>query len=367
MDLALAAIIVVVLVAVLFFVWQLLQKVNNLAEPKDDQAQSLMLQTIKDLREEINKSSGAQRKEMTDTLDLLEKKFTNLNKSIDSKIADNTKMLGERLDHAAAVIAKTNVELGKMQEIGENVKSFTDFLRHGKKRGILGEEGLNDMLADALAESQYELQYRFASGETVDAVVKTTNGMIPIDAKFPLENFRAFTNADTDAARESARREFGKDVKKHIDSIAKKYIRPDEQTTNFAVMFIPAESVHYEAAIADPALADYARAKHINLVSPNSLFYFLRVILIAFQSQKIEENARKVLQQIEGVKKESEKFGEGLALTAKHLNNSKTNMDNTINSWGKVESRIERVSELGGDEKPQVIKTTEPEQLPRAD
>jgi DNA recombination protein RmuC len=324
-----------------------LEKLKKIEQPQDDQAQSLMLQTIKDLREEISKSSGAQRQEMTNTLDLLEKKFTNLNKSVDDKISENTKMLGERLDNAAKVISQTNAELGKMQEIGENVKSFTDFLRHGKRRGILGEEGLNDMLTDALSVDQFALQYRFSSGDTVDAVVKTANGLIPIDAKFPLENFRAFTNAENDTARDAARKEFGKDVKKHIDAIAKKYIRPDEGTTNFAVMYIPAESVHYEAAIADETLANYARSQHIHLVSPNSLFYFLRVILLAFQSQKIEENAKRVLGMIAGVKKESEKFGAGLELTSKHLGNAKKNMDDTVAGWDRLSGRIERVSELG--------------------
>lgn len=343
------AIVLVALAAVGFLVWQLQQKITVLTQPQEDPTQKIMLDLIENLRREVHHSSGEQRKEMTKTLELLETKFANLNKSVDSKISENTKTLGERLDNAAKVIAELSKSQGQMKEIGEHVKSFTDFLRHSKRRGGMGEEILNDMLADALPADKFQLQHQFRTGDAVDAVVKTTNGLIPIDAKFPLENFRAYVNADNEAVREAARKEFGKDVKKHIDAIAKKYIMPDEGTTDFAIMYVPAESVHYEAAIATEELVQYARGKRVHLVSPASLFYFLRVILIAFQSQKFEENAKKVLGLIAGVKLEATKFGESVQLTAKHISNAKKNMDDTVSSWDRLEGRIDRVAEIGGE------------------
>jgi len=332
-----------------------MSKIALLTKPAEDPAQKLMLDVIEKLRAEMSHSSGENRKELSARLDatlkLLENQFSNLNKSVDTKIAENTKVLGERLDNAAKVIGAVKGELGKMHEIGENVKSFTDFLRHSKKRGTLGEQGLNEMLADILPRDKFAMQYKFSNGDTVDAIIKTTNGLIPIDAKFPLENFRTFINANDEVTRVAGKKEFFKDVKRHIDAIAKKYIRPDEGTTDFAVMYVPAESVHYEAAIAEDSLAEYARGHRVHLVSPNGLFYFLRVILIAFQSQKIEENAKKVLSMIAGVKTESLRFGENIGILARHVTNAKTKMDEVGAGFQKLEGKIERVSELGeGDE-----------------
>ena len=350
MEIALLIIIAALLVGIALYALQLNAKLANLNKPADEGAQKLMLEVIENLRRDVNNnvsnSTGENRKDMARMAELLEQQFNNLNKSVDSKIGENTRMLGERLDNAAKVIAQTKVELGKMTEIRGSIDSLTNFLKHGKRRGNLGEEGLKEMLAEALPKDKWHLQYAFRGGDTVDAVIETKNGIIPVDSKFPLENFEKMQQAEQPALVESARKEFVKDVKKHIDSISKKYIRPDEGTTDFAVMYVPAESIHYEAAILNDELNTYARSRRVHMVSPNGLFYFLRVILIAFQSQKFEENAKQVLSLIAGVKQESVKFGEGLELTAKHLNNAKKNMDETVSGYQKLESRIDRVSEL---------------------
>ncbi|MCF7846172.1 MAG: DNA recombination protein RmuC [Candidatus Peribacteraceae bacterium] len=337
----LAAAILLAFGAFAFFVHR---KFSELQKPSDDNSQKLMLDVIENLRKEINHQGGESRKETMKTLELLESKFANLNQSVDSKLAENTKSLSERLDNAAKVIGAVKGELGKMSEIRGSVESLTNFLKHSKRRGNLGEEGLKEMLAEALPQEKWKLQYQFSSGEAVDAVIETKNGVIPVDSKFPLENFDKMRNSNDDKAAETFRKEFGRDVKKHIDAIAKKYIKPEEGTTDFAVMYLPAESIYNEAS-ENAEISKYARSKNVQLVSPNSFFYFLRVVLIAFQSEKFEENAKKVLSLIAGVKTEAGKFGSTLELTAKHLNNAKKNMDETISGYQKLETKIERVGE----------------------
>lgn len=337
----LAAAILLALVGFAFFVHK---KFEELKKPEDDASQKLMLDVIENLRKEMHHQGGESRKETLKTLELLETKFANLNQSVDSKIAENTKTLGERLDNAAKVIGKVSNELGKMSEIRGSVDSLTNFLKSSKRRGNLGEEGLKEMLAEALPQEKWKLQHQFSSGEAVDAIIDTKNGIIPVDSKFPLENFDNMRNSDDEAAAEKFRKEFGKDVKKHVDAIAKKYIRPEEGTTDFAVMYMPAESIYNEAS-ENAEVAKHARSKNVQLVSPNSFFYFLRVVLIAFQSEKFEENAKKVLSLIAGVKTEAGKFNDSLQLTAKHLGNAKKNMDETISGYQRLEGKIDRVGE----------------------
>ncbi len=337
----LAGAILLAFAALAFFVSK---KFAELAKPSEDNAQKLMLDVIENLRKEIHHQTGETQKTTLQTLDLLEKKFANLNDSVDQKLTDNTKKLDARLDGAAREIAKVSGELGKMAEIRGSVESLTNFLKHSKRRGNLGEEGLKEMLAEALPREKWKLQFAFAGGEAVDAIIETKNGNIPVDSKFPLENFEKMRTAADEKIAETFRREFAKDCKKHIDAIAKKYIRPEEGTTDFAVLYLPAESIYNEAS-ENSEISRYARAKNIQLVSPNSFFYFLRVVLIAFQSEKFEENAKKVLALIAGVKTEAGKFGANLELTAKHLNNAKKNMDDTVSSYQRLESKIERVGE----------------------
>jgi len=339
----LAFAILLALAAFAFFVHS---KFKQLEKPTDDNSQKLMLDVIENLRREIHHQGGEQRKETLKTLDLLENKFANLNKSVDSKIADNTKVLSERLDNAAKIIGAVKGELGKMSEIRSSVESLTNFLKHSKRRGNLGEQGLNEMLSEVLPKEKWKVQHQFNSGESVDAVIETKNGLISIDSKFPLENFEKMREAPSEKEAETFRKEFQKDVKKHIDAIAKKYIKPEENTLDFAVMYLPAESLYNEAS-ESIEISKYARSKNVQLVSPNSLFYFLRIVLLAYQSEKFEENAKKVLSLIAGVKQENKKFGDNLGVLNKHVGNAKVKMDEVLGGYARLESKIERVGEYG--------------------
>ncbi|MBU1090046.1 DNA recombination protein RmuC [Patescibacteria group bacterium] len=356
--------ILIAFAALAFFVHT---KFKQLQEPSDDNAQKLMLEVIENLRKEINHTSGERRKETLQTLDLLENKFAHLNKSVDQKLTDNTKKLDARLDGAAREIAKVSGELGKMAEIRGSVESLTNFLKHSKRRGNLGEQGLNEMLSEVLPKEKWKVQHQFSSGENVDAIIETKNGLIPIDSKFPLENFEKMREATTEKEVETFRKEFQKDCKKHIDAIAKKYIKPEEGTLDFAIMYLPAESLYNEAS-ENIEISKYARNKNVQLVSPNSLFYFLRVVLVAYQSEKFEENAKKVLSLIAGVKTEAGKFGENLSVLNRHVGNAKTKMDEVVGGYARLEGKIDRVGEYS-DALPlgEVAEESRAEKLPFAE
>ncbi|MGD8620654.1 MAG: DNA recombination protein RmuC, partial [Anaerolineales bacterium] len=143
-----------------------------------------------------------------------------------------------------------------MEQVGKEIAGLSDLLRAPKLRGGIGELFLGDLLAQMLSPEQYQLQYAFQSGERVDAVVKLAAGMVPVDSKFPLESFQRLLKEQDDEQRARERRDFIKTVRKHIDDIAAKYIRPDEGTFDFALMYIPAENVYYETIIADEATGE---------------------------------------------------------------------------------------------------------------
>ncbi|MFQ6115586.1 MAG: DNA recombination protein RmuC, partial [bacterium] len=142
------------------------------------------------------------------------------------------KAIGDRLDNAARVISVVSKELGQVREIGRTMKDFQDFLRSPKLRGNIGEQVLRGLLEQILPKENFRLQHRFKAGEVVDAAIITDKGLIPIDAKFPMENFRRIVQAESEAEKERMTKDFVRDVKKHIDSISRKYILPQEGTVD---------------------------------------------------------------------------------------------------------------------------------------
>ncbi|HEC21097.1 MAG TPA: DNA recombination protein RmuC [Candidatus Peregrinibacteria bacterium] len=333
----------------------------------------LMLDVVEklrtDLRSGLDKNTENVQGRLDETLKLLNQQFHNSQKSLDRRLDANTKVLNERLDGAAKVIGSVKEELGRMKEVGDQIKNLQDFLRAPKLRGNLGEQVMNDLIQQCLPQESYQFQYSFRSGDIVDAVIITNNGMIPIDAKFPLDNYRKIINTEDLEKKEKAAKDFRKDVKKHINDINKKYIKPDEDTLDFALMYVPADSVYFEIVINDEEISMHAQEKKVHIVSPNSFYYFLKVILIAFQSQKFEESAKQVLGLISGIKKESEKFGDTLSVLGKHVTNAKVKMDEVQSDYLNLDSKITQVSTLHApkERKPKKITEVKKEASARAE
>jgi DNA recombination protein RmuC len=283
----------------------------------------------------------------------------NLN-SMNEKIDQTQKDINSRLDNAAKVIYGVQKELGTVQERFKTFEEFNDLL-HPKMRGNLGEEILEDMLAQSFSPEHYQMQYRFKDNSVVDAVVKTRGGIIPIDSKFPLENFQQMNRAETEADRAKKAKEFAKAVRKHIDDIAKKYILPEEGTVNFAVMYVPSENVYYQILTdEDNDILGHAKKKSVFLVSPQSFFSLVRVIFLGLERAKIQEQAQRILDTLKGVQVESKRFGDVLNVTAKHVNNAKNAMDSTVANYGKLTGKLDQIQLI---ENPAAA----PEPLPEAE
>lgn len=240
---------------------------------------------------------------------------------VDMKLSHNMQMFNSRLDKASEVMGNVQRSIGEFSEIGRSMKQLQEFLQSPKLRGNIGEQVLKELLAQSLAPDMYALQYAFSNGEKVDAIVKTTQGFIPIDSKFPIENFRKLVDAGDDAARTGFRKDFERDVKKHIQDIAKKYILVSEGTIDYALMYIPSEAVYYEI-INNADLYDFAYSKRVLLVSPMSFYAYLKAILVSFEGQRIQKQAKEILSILQSMKKDYEKTDEALSVLSKHVTNA---------------------------------------------
>lgn len=254
-------------------------------------------------------------------------------------LKSSTSTINARLDNAAVVIGNMQKNIGEFSEIGRSMKDLQDFLQSPKMRGNIGEQILGDLLRQHLPSDSFKLQYTFKSGEKVDAVVKASFGYIPIDSKFPMENMRAMLKAVDKASRASSKKDFTRDVKKHINDIAKKYILVNEGTSDYALMYIPFESIYYEI-IKDADLYEYAGSKRVLPVSPMSFYAYMKAILMSYEGQKIQSQAKDILSILQGMKKDYEKADESLSVLNKHVTNAYNQMFQVSKSVSQLGQKI---------------------------
>jgi len=256
----------------------------------------------------------------------------------------NTESMNERLDNAAKVIGDVQKNIGEMSEIGRSMRDLQAFLSSPKLRGNIGEQVLNELLRQMLPKNSFHLQYGFKSGEKVDAAIKTAAGMVPIDSKFPMENFRKMMIEGE--GQPAAAKQFRRDVKKHIDSISKKYILTEEGTIDYALMYIPSEAVYYEI-VNDADLFEYAGQKRVLPVSPTTFYAYMRAILMSFEGQKIEQKAKEVLGAIRAIQKDYGKVEENIGKLGRHMTNANNMFGNVLASFEKLGQKINSTKRLG--------------------
>lgn len=256
----------------------------------------------------------------------------------------NSQALNERLDIAAKVIGDVQRNVGEMSEIGRGMRELQEFLQSPKLRGNIGEQVLKELLSQMLPKSSFHLQYTFRSGEKVDAAIQTAAGIIPVDSKFPMENFRKMVG-NTENKLE-ATKNFEKDVKRHVDDIAKKYILTDEGTIDYALMYVPSEAVYYEI-VNNPTLFEYAGKRRVLPVSPTTFYAYMKAILMSFEGQKIESQAKEILSVLRAVQTDYSKVDESMRTLSRHLTNANNMMGNVVSDFERLGSRIKRTFELG--------------------
>lgn len=257
--------------------------------------------------------------------------------------------MNERLDKAAQVFGSLQNELGKMQELGRGLRDIQDVLKSPKLRGNVGEKIMADLIKQNIPKDNFQLQYEFKSRAKVDGIIKTKGGLIPIDAKFPVENYLKLAQAETDSERAANHKLFVTDVKKHITDIAKKYILPGEGTVDFAIMYVPGESIYYEI-MTNTDLDNFANRLGVYMVSPHTFAYFLKTILLSLEGELIEERAKEVIMAIKDIQGETRRFAAEFELTAKHLGNAKTQMDRASTSFSRLGTKIESAGQISTKE-----------------
>ncbi len=274
------------------------------------------------------------------------------------------KRLEERLDNAARVVGEVQSRLGRLEvatqqvhSIGRDIAVLQESLRAPKFRGGFGEFTLENLLSQILPAEFFSVQYRFRNGEIVDAVVKTRDGLIAIDAKFPFANFRRLVEAKGEEEKRAIRKEFVRDVKRHVEDVTK-YIRPDEGTLPFALMYIPAENVYYEVMIngdeVDGDFLAFAQKNRVFPVSPHSFHAYLQTIWIGLRGMRIEEWAQNLDASLQRLKEDLHRFMEEFGQVGNHLKNMRQ-------KYESAEKRLENFQEkFQGLETPS---SSEPERL----
>jgi DNA recombination protein RmuC len=256
-------------------------------------------------------------------------------------------------------------QIGQVQEqsrgLSQATQSLEAVLGGAKTRGLLGEVTLQRMLEDSLPPSQFTMQYRFSSGEAADAVIfLRDNKLMAIDSKFPLDAFRRIA-----AEGDEARRVFANAVKGHADSIAKKYIVPAEGTLDVALMFVPSENVYCELLNIEDGrgvqIDEYCRSRKVIAVSPNTLYAHLCVIAMGLQGMQIEENAKRLLANLNGVQKNLGTFAEVFEKLGTHLKNAQQSYSEADRRFEKTQNTLENVLSGGTP-----VVAIEGEQIPLA-
>lgn len=283
---------------------------------------------------------------------LIDKRLETNARAVAERLKENSQSMERTRENVNQRLEKVNKSLSGLEsaqerifEVGKDILELQDILKAPKLRGGLGEFFLEDFLRQILPRNNFQTQFAFSTGEKVDAVIKFGSGIVPVDSKFPMENFKKYIT-ETGDNKKKFKAVFAKDVKKHINDIAHKYIRPDEGTFEFALMYIPAENIYYETIIRDEELGDeksilnYALANRVIPVSPNSFYAYLQAIVMGLKGLQIEESARLMYGHLERLKSDLTRFKEDFDTLGNHLKNARNKYDDAGGKLGKFEDKL---------------------------
>ena len=293
------------------------------------------------------------------TVDLIQQQLIELRARFDQLVAaqqEVPKTLAQGSAAQATLLSDVRERLGalgeatrRLETVGATVTEVQQLLQVPKLRGTIGEIWLEELLRQILPGSHYEMQHAFRSGERVDAALRLGDRLVAVDAKFPLEACQRMLAADgADAERE--RRLFARSLKDRIDEIADKYIRPDEGTYDFALMYIPAENVYYEAVLRaeDPedakSILGHAMRRRVIPVSPHTFYAYLLVILHGLKGMQVEREAREIQERLGGLRQQFDAFWAAFKTVGAHLTNAQKKFEESERHAGRVQDRFEAIT-----------------------
>lgn len=258
------------------------------------------------------------------------------------EIGANLRSMEERL-HAITT------EVGGVKEVTGQLREFQASLKSQKLRGNVGEMVLEDLLHQVLPQQSYEAQFTFRNGKRVDAIIKTRQGLIPVDSKFPVEKFQDFVAAKNEEERASVWRGFVRDIKTRMDETAC-YILPAEGTVPFALMYIPFEPI-FQEVVGDGELLRYTLEKRVFFTSPQTFLVTIQSILLGLQRERFTEQAEEILQTLHAVAKDATDFEGLLQRAAGQLTDAKNNMDRLVSGFRQLLTKLEQLQDVGSKPK----------------
>lgn len=305
----------------LFLLWKRGQKA-----PEETQGLVLLQNQLQELTRAMDSKLGEGTRTMSDFMSVQSEQGQRLMSTI-------TKQVSDQLLEVVKGVAQTQESTKQIFTIAEQLGNLEKVLKNQKQRGNLGEASLELVMSNILPPTAYKMQYEFPGGETVDAAIFTKEGVIPVDAKFPLENYTRLHDEKDDTRRGEFEEAFKRDLKKRIDETGK-YVRPKDGTLPFAFMYIPAEGIYYDllndgiGAVNTRNLIDYAQnERKVIIVSPTTFAAYLQSVLYGFKAFKIEEQAKDIAKNVESLGRHInayqdyyKKLGASLSTTINHYN-----------------------------------------------
>lgn len=350
----------------------ILLRLKDAAVPRESAGIQIMQQQMDGLRmhtqQGLDNMNASLLKTLSGLQDTLSKQTGAVTESLNRQLASINTSVAQRIDQQSRLFADFKERIGVAETLSKNlgdlsreISNFQQILQAPKLRGELGEFMLEELLGQILPSDCYDTQFTFSGNEKVDAVIRLKSGIIPVDAKFPLDNFRKSINLgeDTDEWKQ-ARRDFAKDVMKHIDDIAAKYIRPAEGTLDFAFMYIPAENVYYETIVKEVVhrgenIPAHARKKRVIPVSPNSFWAYLQVIAMGMRGLRLEKGVQEIMAHLGGMSKDIEHFAGEFEILGKHIRNAHAKYEEASSKFNRMSTRIQQIADVSAIESGQPV------------
>jgi DNA recombination protein RmuC len=300
----------------------------------------------------------SRKKDDSQGLVLIQNQINEIRQTLDQRLGESTKLMQSQFSESAKIIRDVTERLVKLDETNKQVvnfadqlKSLQDILKNPKQRGVLGEYYLETVLKNVLPPESYKMQYEFKDGVIVDAVIFLDKRIIPIDSKFSLENYNRLLEAPSPEERKRYEQAFVNDLKERINETSK-YVKPEQETMDFAFMFIPSEAIYYDlivnkigAVTSDTrSLLEYAGQKHVLIVSPTTFFAFLQAVLQGFKNQKISEQAHEIIKQVTNLMKHLGTYEAYFEKMGGHLGTTVSMYNKAYKEFKKIDKDILKIT-----------------------